>query len=117
RFNYPPFYAYVQAGAYALYFLKGAAAGLWSEVPPFTLPNYYQVGRTVTAVVGTLTVLVVYLVGREMARRRTGLLGAALLAGCYLHIIHSHYATFDVMVGFLAALTLLFSVLIVTQGY
>lgn len=117
RFNYPPFYAYVQAGAYALYFLKGAAAGLWSEVPPFTLPNYYQVGRVVTAVVGTLTVLVVYLVGREMARRRTGMLGAALLAGCYLHIIHSHYATFDVMVGFLAALTLLFSVLIVTQGY
>ncbi|MBN1660070.1 MAG: phospholipid carrier-dependent glycosyltransferase [Anaerolineae bacterium] len=116
RFNYPPFYAYIQAGAYALYFLKGAAAGLWSEVPPFTLPNYYQVGRVVTALLGTLTVLVVYLVGREMARWRASLMAAALLAGCYLHIIHSHYATFDVMVGFLAALTLLFSMLILARA-
>jgi 4-amino-4-deoxy-L-arabinose transferase-like glycosyltransferase len=112
RFNYPSFYAYLQAGAYAMRFLLGAARGEWGQIMPFTLPQYYHVGRLLTALFGTLTVLVVYLCGRRLGNRRTGLLAAALLGGCYLHVIHSHYATFDVMVGFLAALTLLFGELI-----
>jgi 4-amino-4-deoxy-L-arabinose transferase-like glycosyltransferase len=112
RFNYPPAYAYVQAAGYATYFLYGVARGLWQQLPPFVLPNYYQVGRLLTALFGTLTILVAYLAGRELWGRRSGLLAAALLGGNYLHIIHSHYATFDVMVGFWASLTLLFSVLL-----
>jgi hypothetical protein len=43
-------------------------------------------------------------------------LAAGLLGGCYLHIVHSHYATFDVMVGLWAALTLLLSDLLRTQA-
>ena len=112
RFNYPPAYAYVQATGYALYFLYGVTQDLWQHLPEFVLPNYYQVGRLLTAAFGTLTVLVVYLIGRQLKNRRAGLLAAALLGGNYLHIIHSHYATFDVMVGFWAALTLLFSELL-----
>jgi 4-amino-4-deoxy-L-arabinose transferase-like glycosyltransferase len=115
RFNYPPAYAYVQAMAYAVYFLYGVMQDLWLYLPPFVLPNYYLVGRVVTALFGTLTILVIYLAGRELDGRRTGLLAAALLGGNYLHIIHSHYATFDVMVGFWASLTLLFSVLVTTR--
>ena len=102
-------------GAYAVLFLYLAAQGLWSQVPPFTVPEYYHWGRLLTAFMGTLTVLVVYLVGRRLRTRRAGLMAAALLGGCYLHVIHSHYATFDVMVGFLASLTLLFSQLIVSE--
>ena len=112
RFNYPPAYAYVQAIGYGIYFLYGVTQDLWLHLPAFVVPNYYQVGRLLTAVFGTLTVLVVYLTGRQFSGRRTGLLAAALLGGNYLHIIHSHYATFDVMVGFWAALTLLFSELL-----
>ena len=112
RFNYPPAYAYVQVFGYAAYFLYGVTQDLWQYVPQFVVPNYYQVGRLLTAVFGTLTVLVVYLVGRQVNGRRTGLLAATLLGANYLHIIHSHYATFDVMVGFWAALTLLFSELL-----
>ncbi len=115
RFNYPAFYAYVQAGSYALYFLYGVTQDLWHQVPPFTVPNYYHVGRLVTALFGTLTVLVIYLAGRELNGRRTGLLAAVVLGGSYLHVIHSHYATFDVMVTFLISLTLLFSELLRTR--
>ena len=115
RFNYPPLYAYLQAGAYALYFLYGVTQDLWRFVPSFVVPNYYQVGRLLTAGFGTLTVLIVYYLGRQFRNRRTGLLAATLLAINYLHIIHSHYATFDVMVGFWASLTLLFSELLRTQ--
>lgn len=115
RFNYPPFYAYLNTLADALYFLYGVTQNLWEYVPTFVVPNYYQVGRWLTACFGTLTVLVVYLAGRQLWNRQTGLLAAALLGGNYLHIIHSHYATFDIMVGFLVALTLLFSELIRTR--
>lgn len=115
RFNYPPLYAYLQAGSYASYFLWGASQGLWNQIMPFTLPQYYQVGRLLTGLAGTLTVMVVYLIGRQMESKRTGLLAAALLGGCYLHAVHSHYATFDVMVGLWVALVLLFSELIRTE--
>lgn len=115
RFNYPPLYAYLQAGAYAVFFLLRASKGDWSAVPPFPLPEYYHIGREVTGLVGTFTVLIVYLIGRQIAGRRMGLLAAALLGGCYLHVVHSHYATFDVMVAFLVALALLFSLLVVDR--
>ena len=112
RFNYPPAYAYVQAIGYSVYFLYGVTKGLWQYLPEFTVPNYYQVGRLLTASFGTLTILVVYMIGRQIGNRRTGLLAATLLGANYLHIIHSHYATFDVVVGFWATLTLLFSELL-----
>lgn len=112
RFNYPPFYAYLQTSAYAAYFLWGATQGQWNQVVPFILPQYYQVGRIVTALFGTLTVLACYLIAKRIGTRRTGLLAAALLGGSYLHVIHSHYATFDIMLAFLATMTLLFSELI-----
>lgn len=116
RFNYPPLYAYLQAGAYGLYFLYGVTQDLWRFVPTFVVPNYFLVGRLLTAFFGTLTVLVVYLTGRELRGRRTGLVAAALLGGNYLHTVHSHYATFDVMMSFWIALTLLFSMLIYKRG-
>ncbi len=109
RFNYPPLYAYFQAGAYALYFLYGITQDLWRYVPTFVVPNYYLIGRLQTALFGTLTILIVYLTGRLLHGRRTGLLAAALLGGNYLHVIHSHYATFDVMLAFWVSLVLLFS--------
>lgn len=112
RFNYPPLYAYFQAGAYATYFLYGVTQELWRYVPTFVVPNYYQVGRWLTAAFGVLTVLVLYLVGRQIGSRRLGLVASALLGANYLHVIHSHYATFDIMLGFWVSLTLLFSILI-----
>ncbi len=115
RFNYPPLYAYFQAGAYALYFLYGVTQDLWRYVPAFVVPNYYLVGRLETALFGTLTILLVYLTGQKLLGRRAGLLAAVLLGGNYLHIIHSHYATFDVMLTFWISLTLLFSSSIVAR--
>lgn len=116
RFNYPPFYAYLNTIFYSFYFLYGVTQELWRYVPNFVVPQYYLVGRLLTAVVGTMTVWMVYIAAGRLRQRRTGLLAAALLGGNYLHIVHSHYATFDVMVGLLAILTFLFSDLIRTEN-
>jgi 4-amino-4-deoxy-L-arabinose transferase-like glycosyltransferase len=115
RFNYPALYAYLQAGAYAIYYLYGVTQELWRYVPTFVVPNYYLVGRLLTAACGTLTILVVYLAGRQLQNRRVGLLASALLATNYLHVIHSHYATFDITLGLLVSLTLLFSLMITDE--
>lgn len=45
--------------------------------------------RIVSVVLGTLTIPAVYLLGREIVDRRTGLMAAALLAGFPPHIQHS----------------------------
>ncbi|HSJ53022.1 MAG TPA: glycosyltransferase family 39 protein, partial [Anaerolineae bacterium] len=109
RFNYPPFAAYLQVAGFAASLAWGRALGRWDQAPPYPLPQHFQLARATTALVGTLTILAVYLAGRQVWGRRVGLLAAALLAGNYLHIIHSHYATMDVMAGLFVALCLLFS--------
>jgi 4-amino-4-deoxy-L-arabinose transferase-like glycosyltransferase len=116
RFNYPALYAYFQAAAYAAYYLYGVTQDLWRYVPTFAVPNYYQVGRLLTATFGTLSVVSVYLVGRQIRNRRAGLLASALLGANYLHVIHSHYAAFDITLGFWVILTLLFSLLITDRA-
>lgn len=114
-FNYPPFFVHVNVLAFAAHFEEGAALGKWNQVAAVPLADYYRTGRLLSAAIGTLSLFFVYLVGREMYGRTEGLLAAGLLGGCYLHVIHSHYATFDVMAGLLLCSTLLFSCLILTR--
>lgn len=57
------------------------------------------VGRMITAWGGALTVLFVYLIGRDAYRPLAGLIGAAMLATAMLHTQTSHFATVDVLLG------------------
>lgn len=59
------------------------------------------VGRAVTAYAGAATVLLVYLIGRDAYNRAAGLIAAAMLATAMLHVQTSHFATTDVILGFL----------------
>lgn len=59
----------------------------WLFGPSITLP------RTIVCVIGALTVVMTYLIGRELAGWRSGLLGGALLATLPQHIVvNSHVA-------------------------
>jgi len=64
------------------------------------------VGRFVTALFGSLTLLVVYLIGKDAYGRWTGLLAAALLAVAVLHVQLSHFATVDVILAFWIAVAI-----------
>lgn len=59
------------------------------------------IGRSVTAYAGAATVLLVYLIGRDAYNRAAGLIAAAMLATAMLHVQTSHFATTDVILGFL----------------
>ncbi len=100
-FNYGTLYLY----------LVGLPAVLFRLVPdsvrfPQGLAPLYLLGRMITALLGTATVLILYQVWRK-EDRSLALYAAFLLAICPLHVINSHYATVDVPATFFITLAFL----------
>ncbi|MFH1038858.1 MAG: phospholipid carrier-dependent glycosyltransferase [PVC group bacterium] len=116
-FGMPSFYLYLLHFSYRLY---NAAAALFGgdaallQLSPEQTPLYF-IGRLWTALLGTLTVCLVFLTGKRLYSRRTGLGAAFLLAVVPLHLLHSHYATVDVPVTFLIVLSFFFSAAVLTR--
>lgn len=70
----------------------------------------YQVdliGRLLGALIDTMTIVVVGLIGSRLGGRRAGLAGAALYATCVLAIQHTHFLGAEPLVGLASALTVL----------
>ena len=113
-FNYGSLYLYLVAAACVLrhpgYVL---ADDLWAAGGPglpAALRDWTLDARMVTVALGTLTVLVMYMLARRIWGHRAGLIAALTLAVMPLHVVHSHYATVDVPMTFFITLTLLLSV-------
>lgn len=113
-FNYGSLYLYlvslsaVLADSSALG--NGTAEGLTQLLRDWTIA-----ARNLNLVCALLTIVVVYLLGRQLLGRRQGLLAALALAVFPLHVLHSQYATVDVPQALFIALTLLFAVKIAKQ--
>ena len=107
---------------YAAYFIVGRVGGLFASVAEFeqayrTDPStFLLLGRLTSAFLGTLSVLVVYWLGREVYGRIAGWLAALFLAVTFLHVRDSHYAVPDITSALLASLSVLLSVLAVRRG-
>ncbi|MDI6892275.1 MAG: glycosyltransferase family 39 protein [Actinomycetota bacterium] len=115
-FNWPSLYIYIQVFVYVARFLFGVSKGSYASLADVTLPGFYFWGRLVTALLGTFTVYVVYLIGRKMFDRETGLLAALFLALYFLHVKDSHYLTVDVPATFFVALSFFFSYLVLEKN-
>ena len=105
-FDYPGFYLYLQTGVACIRFITGAMAGEWQSLNEAQAEDFYLWGRAVTALIGTVTVLVVFRIGMRWGSRYA-LLAAALLAVMPPHVRESHYVLTDVPVTFFVALTFL----------
>jgi len=110
-FIYPSLYYDMQAAwAWAV----GHAAGLFAPDvlrhpdQPQNLPVYYFAGRLLTALLGTLTVLVTYLTGGLLSPR-LGLAAALFLAVAAQHVQQSHYITVDAPTALFTAATAYFA--------
>ena len=100
----PQFFAY---GSFPFYVIR-AANSLAAQID-HSYGSYVAVintGRVVSALVGTLTVLLLYLLGSRLYGWRVGLLAGFLLAACALHVQNSHYGTTDVFLTFVVLLAL-----------
>lgn len=72
--------------------------------------DYFMAGRTVSALAGALSILLLYLVAAKLFGRETGLLAAAILALLPLHVTCSRYMKEDALLVFNLLLSLFFVV-------
>ncbi|MFN2115886.1 MAG: glycosyltransferase family 39 protein [Anaerolineae bacterium] len=122
RFNNPSLYKYALAALDAGWLAAGRAFGAYDSAGEFQAAAAadptasYALARLATALIGALTVILVYVLGREAYSSRTGLVGAALLAGTYLHARDAHFAVSDIPSAALVTASLLFSLRVSHAG-
>ncbi len=73
-------------------------------------------GRRLSAIIGTLTVVLIIFLGSRLYDRSVGLLAGLLLAACVLHIQNSRFVTVDVTLTFVVLLALYQLVLVSREG-
>ncbi len=84
--------------------------GSVSPDPPASAFLYHWWGRCIAAVVGGLSVLLAYAIGRRLYHPGVGLWAAFFLSITPRHALESHYAAVDVPVTCVCLLALLFTV-------
>jgi hypothetical protein len=109
-FDYPSFYLYALRVVFEAHWRYGLAAGLYdgaTHLPHFSrpylhpsanylaTPGFFLWGRALSALFGTLTVAIVYAVGRRWWSAPAGLAAAAVLATLPFHVRNSQYITVD----------------------
>ncbi|MCH7996818.1 MAG: glycosyltransferase family 39 protein, partial [Chloroflexi bacterium] len=74
------------------------------------------IGRAMSAILDTGTVLLVFLIGRRLFRTRVGLLAAVFTTFAVLHIQLSHFYTTEAMLTFFSVLSFFFLVRVAGEG-
>jgi dolichyl-phosphate-mannose-protein mannosyltransferase len=120
-FYYPALLWYLLAAVYRFAFWFGRELGLlstWSDFTHFYTidPTLFYVGRLLSAAFGTATVAGVYLLGRRAFSPMHGLLAAAFLAVCFLHVRDSALVTTEAPLTFFVVLALLGAVRVYQDG-
>jgi hypothetical protein len=121
-FNYPSLQFYWLAALYGVYFAVGYATGLFSGLADFEMlffsdpSSFFLLGRLLTALLGTASIAVVYLIGKHVQNATAGLISALFTAVAFLHVRDSHFLTVDVPALFHALLAVLFLVRFSSEG-
>ncbi|HET8626874.1 MAG TPA: glycosyltransferase family 39 protein [Thermomicrobiales bacterium] len=96
-FAVPSLLLYLQTAAGSAAFLLGVSAGRWQEVGALHPADLAASARLLNALLGALTVALVYVAGRRLYGRRAGLLAALLLAVSPLAWLAARAATGDAL--------------------
>jgi len=107
-FDYPGLYIYVQLLVACARFVAGAISGQWGSLGEAPGGAFYLWGRAVTAMLGVVTVLLVYQIGARWGARHA-LLAAGLMAVVPVHVRYAHYVLTDTPLTLFVTLTLLLS--------
>lgn len=94
---------YLMLGLYGIYFAIGKALGLFASVQDFALAywvnpsSFYLIGRYFSAIIGTATVVLVYVIGKREWGTRVGWLSALFLSIIFEHARLSHVMKVDIL--------------------
>jgi hypothetical protein len=95
-------YFYLLFVEYGIYYTILKIAGIINSSDEFLYkffqdPSYmWLIGRVTTAIIGTLNVYIVYLLGKRVISRTAGFAAAFILAIHFLHVRSSHFITVDI---------------------
>jgi hypothetical protein len=118
----PPLFKYLLLVEYGAYFLVGKVLGWFASSADFGArlsldPSVlYLLARGTSAVMGSLTVLVVAWIGMKAYQWKVGLFSAALMSVAFLPVRESHFAVNDAAAVFMVSLVLLAAVGILKSG-
>ena len=121
RFQYGSLVQYLLFIIYGCYYVVGAIAGRHDSVHQFAVqfvsdPSmFYILARGLSACFGAATVWITYAIGKRVKGEGAGIVAALLLALCYQHVIHSHYATVDTAVTFVFSCAVYRSVMLLSD--
>ena len=90
--------------------VTGSILNLFSERDWNSYGELYKVGRTLTAIVDTLTVAFIFLLGRRLFGPAAGFIGAALYTFTVLAIQLAHFFTVDTWLTLFVTATLYFAI-------
>jgi 4-amino-4-deoxy-L-arabinose transferase-like glycosyltransferase len=128
RFDYGSLYIYVQTIVLGLVYVIGKMFGVYSSSADFAIyeqphsvfiieqPEIYLFGRIITVILGTLTVVLLYFIGKQIHSKNMGLVAALFMAFFPRHVVNSHFITTDIPVTFMISLSFLLSLRILAKG-
>ena len=112
-YDYPRVYNYVLTLAYLAWYvvewLSGRVASLADLVArwPTDWAPFFLINRALAAASGTMTILVVWAIGRRLGGAATGVVAALFMALAYGHVRESHFGTTDTTLVLLGAASVL----------
>jgi 4-amino-4-deoxy-L-arabinose transferase-like glycosyltransferase len=122
-FNYGTLYLYLVGFVSKLFALIGLSPGnmVFAQIgnSPTIMPDLsflHLIGRTITALLGAGSIVLIYLIGKKLGGRGLGIGAALLLTFAPLHLVNSHFATVDVPATFLLLLAAHFCLNIIAEG-
>ena len=118
-YYYPPFFHYILFLAYAVFFIIGWILGPFRNFDNFYFlifikqVPFYIIGRFLTALIGTATVIPVYIIVKKIRSENAALLAALFMSCMYFHVMDSHYCTVDIPMTFMVILSYVYILKIV----
>lgn len=118
RLEYGSFQIYLLVGVFTAVYLSLARAGLIADpaqLPIFErggypliyeFPQFYVAARLTSAVIGTLVVLLIFMLVRRLGNERLGLIAAAITALTPMLVVQAHFSTPDTVLTFMGLLSL-----------
>lgn len=109
HFDWPHLYFYINGAFYAVYYLvKLVLEALFSVSFADSITPFYLISRSLTAVLGSLSVVGIFILTRNMFSERIGVIASLMLSLLPIHVYESHLAKIDVAQTFFGILTVVF---------
>jgi 4-amino-4-deoxy-L-arabinose transferase-like glycosyltransferase len=123
-FEKPSLYYYALRLAFEAHFRYGLASGLYTGIADLpeatyyytTVPGFFLWGRVLTAFVGAITTLALFLIGRRWWGTGAALVAAVVLAFSPIHVRHSQFLTVDVASALMTLLALGAALRLIDEG-